>query len=146
MAGWHHWLDGSESEWTLGVGDGQGGLACFDSWGCKESDMTERLNWLNWTEYHLGKCYTFSLKSQKNLRALSWHSGAWLVISEVSFVWLMGLLLSPFLWWKSEGKPRAAIIINRWPCTWKIIWDKIWCSNIDILRKPSKVFVLHAFL
>ena len=45
MAGWHHWLDGLESEWTLGVGDGQGGLACCDSWGRKESDMTERLNW-----------------------------------------------------------------------------------------------------
>ena len=45
MAGWHHWLDGCESEWTLGVGDGQGGLACCSSWGCKESDTTEPLNW-----------------------------------------------------------------------------------------------------
>ena len=45
MAGWHHWLDGRESEWTLGVGDGQGGLACCNSWGRKESDTTERLNW-----------------------------------------------------------------------------------------------------
>ena len=45
MAGWHHWLDGCESEWTLGVDDGLGGLACCDSWGCKESDTTERLNW-----------------------------------------------------------------------------------------------------
>ena len=45
MAGWHHWLDGREFEWTLGVGDGQGGLACCDSWGCKESDTTERLIW-----------------------------------------------------------------------------------------------------
>ena len=45
MAGWHHWLDGRESGWTLGVGDGQGGLACCDSWGRKESDMTEQLNW-----------------------------------------------------------------------------------------------------
>ena len=49
MAGWHHWLDGRESEWTPGVGDGQGGLACCDSWGCKESDTTEQLNWTNWT-------------------------------------------------------------------------------------------------
>ena len=45
MAGWHHWLDGRESEWTLGVGDGQGGLVCCTSWGCKESDTTERLIW-----------------------------------------------------------------------------------------------------
>ena len=41
MAGWHHGLDGRESECTPGVGDGQGGLACCDSWGRKESDMTE---------------------------------------------------------------------------------------------------------
>ena len=47
MARWHHWLDGCESERTLGVGDGQRDLACCDSWGCKESDTTE---WLNWTE------------------------------------------------------------------------------------------------
>ena len=45
MAGWHHWLNGREFEWTLGVGDGQGGLACCNSWGRKESDTTERLNW-----------------------------------------------------------------------------------------------------
>ena len=45
MAGWHHWLDGREFEWALGVGDGQGGLACCASWGRKESDTTERLNW-----------------------------------------------------------------------------------------------------
>ena len=45
MAGWHHWLDGCESQWTPGVGDGQGGLPCFDSWGCKESDTTELLIW-----------------------------------------------------------------------------------------------------
>ena len=53
MVGWHHWLDGHGFGWTLGIGDGQGGLACCSSWGRKESDMTEQLNWteLNWTEY-----------------------------------------------------------------------------------------------
>ena len=45
MAGWHHWLDWRESEWTPGVGNGQGGLACCNSWIRKESDTTERLNW-----------------------------------------------------------------------------------------------------
>ena len=51
MAGWHCWLDGRESEWTPGVGDGQGGLACCDSWGRKDSDTTEQLNW---TELNCG--------------------------------------------------------------------------------------------
>ena len=45
MGGWHHRLNGHESEQTLGVGDGQGGLACCSPWGRNESDMTERLNW-----------------------------------------------------------------------------------------------------
>ena len=44
MAGWHHQLHGHEFEWTPGVGDGQEGLACCDSWGCKETDTTERMN------------------------------------------------------------------------------------------------------
>ena len=44
MAGWHHWLDGPELEWIPGVGDGQGALVCHDSWGCKESDTTEKLS------------------------------------------------------------------------------------------------------
>ena len=47
MAGWHHWLDAHEFGWTPEAGDGQGGLACCDSWGSKESDTSE---WLNWTE------------------------------------------------------------------------------------------------
>ena len=45
MGGWHHWLNGHGFGWTLGVGDGQGGLACCSSWGRKESDTTEYLNW-----------------------------------------------------------------------------------------------------
>ena len=46
-AGWHHRLNGLEFGWTPGVGDGQRGLACCNSWGRRESDTTE---WLNWTE------------------------------------------------------------------------------------------------
>ena len=44
MTGWYHWLNGHEFEWTPGVGDGQGGLACCDIWGQKELDRTERLS------------------------------------------------------------------------------------------------------
>ena len=50
MAGWHHRLDGREFEWTPGDGDGQGGLACCDSWGCKVSDRLSDWTELNWTE------------------------------------------------------------------------------------------------
>ena len=49
MVGWHHRLDGYGFGWTPGVGDGQGGLACCGSWGCKESDTTD---WLTWTDYN----------------------------------------------------------------------------------------------
>ena len=45
MVGWHHWLNGHEFESALGVGDGQGGLACCSTWGSKESNTTEQLNW-----------------------------------------------------------------------------------------------------
>ena len=46
MAGWHPWLNGCESEWTLGVGDGQGGLACCNSWGRRVGhDWVTELNW-----------------------------------------------------------------------------------------------------
>ena len=49
MAGWHHRLNGHVFEQTPGVGDGQGGLVCCDSWGRKESDTTEQLNWTDYT-------------------------------------------------------------------------------------------------
>ena len=54
MPGWHHWLDGREFEWSPGVGYGLVCLACYDSWGHKELDTTEQLNWteLNWTVTH----------------------------------------------------------------------------------------------
>ena len=45
MVGWHHRLNGNGFVWTLGIGDGQGGLACCSSWGYRESDTTVQLNW-----------------------------------------------------------------------------------------------------
>ena len=80
MAGWHHGLDGRQSEWTPGDSDGQGGLACCDSWGCKELDMTERLNWTELKQHTclvfgsliIGLCVWCSLlRWQGNLG--SWH-------------------------------------------------------------------------
>ena len=56
MAGWHHRLNGHESEWTPGVGEGQGGLPCCDSRGRKESDTTELLNWISSRFFHAIAC------------------------------------------------------------------------------------------
>ena len=65
MVGWHHWLNGHESEQTLGVGDGQGGLACCSPWRCKESDTTEWLNWLtDWYSLSIFK-WSIPLKGEK---------------------------------------------------------------------------------
>ena len=74
MAGWHHWLDGHESEWIPGVGDGQGGLACCDSWGCKESDTTEQLNWTELKVTYLttvGPLFKLKQSESKNC-AVNW--------------------------------------------------------------------------
>ena len=60
MVGWYHLLNGHEFGWAPGVGVGQRGLACCSSWGRKESDMTEQLNWtefpLNWTNMGQNGC------------------------------------------------------------------------------------------
>ena len=50
MVGWHHQLNGHRFGWTPRVGDGQGGLVCYGSWGCKELDTTE---WLNWNRHKI---------------------------------------------------------------------------------------------
>ena len=50
MAGWHHWLDAREFGWSPAVDDGQGGLACCDSWGHKSQTRLSDWNELNWTE------------------------------------------------------------------------------------------------
>ena len=61
MVRWHHWLDGHEFEWTLGAGDGQGGLACCSPWGCTESDTTERLDWAEWCQRELQRSKAITL-------------------------------------------------------------------------------------
>ena len=60
MVGWHHRLHGHEFGWTLGVCDGQGGLVCCSSWGHKQLDTTEQLNW---TELNLPESFLFCIFS-----------------------------------------------------------------------------------
>ena len=68
MAGWHHRLDGCEFEWTLGVGDGQGGLLCRGSWGRKKLDTTERLNWTELMNIHSSDATGFQYLSLNECR------------------------------------------------------------------------------
>ena len=84
MARWHHWLDGHEFEWTPGVGDGQGGPVYCGSWGRKELDTTE---WLNWTDVSFTTlsmlCHTLLLcrisaeKSADSLMGVPWYIIYW---------------------------------------------------------------------
>ena len=67
MVGWHHWLDGRESEWTLGVGEGQGCLVCYDSWGCKDLDMTELLNWTDYRDRDRARDFFLSQREKNQL-------------------------------------------------------------------------------
>ena len=58
IVGWHHWLSGHEFEQALGVGDGQGGLACCSLRGHKESDTTEQLNWTVYSQFYIHKSWS----------------------------------------------------------------------------------------
>ena len=88
MAGWHHWLDGHGFRWTPGVGDGQGGLVCCDSWGRKESDTTERLNWTEkllilfqvWMEVHA----MISSRKDRKMSCILYRSSSWYEENESS--------------------------------------------------------------
>ena len=98
MTGWHHWLDGRQYEWTLGVGDRQGGLACCDSWGRKESVMTEQLNWTDtrfmvnvWFFLFLEKDISRGLNSVLHLLACGFWQN-FLVLHTNLVVWSLSYL------------------------------------------------------
>ena len=79
MAGWHHWLDGHGFGWTPGVGDGQGGLVCCGSWGRKESDMTERLNWTNSKRYMHSNVHSSTIYNSQDKESAQMPTSRWLV-------------------------------------------------------------------
>ena len=101
MAGWHHWLDGHESEWTLEVGDGQGGLACCDSWDCKQLDTTE---WLNWT----GDCGLLRSLTKERFIFKSFQA-----VGRIQFLIALGSSFCAGCWWWGLSTHRSYPII---PC------------------------------
>ena len=99
MAGLHHRLNGHEFEWSPGVCDGQGGLACCNSWGCTESDTTERLNWTEalWgggIHVLIGEPPTPSLTVPWSCSATS-GCVCWLIDWGLTFTWIWLVILDP---------------------------------------------------
>ena len=103
--GWHHWLNGHGFGWTLGVGDGQGGLACCGSWNRKESDMTKQWNW-----------------TELNLK----HSSMNFLI----FIWASRSLFNKLLFWLFQAKPPS--VDRNWePGLIQVLKMRIWPVNSE---------------
>ena len=126
LVGWYHWLNEHGFGWTPGVGDGQGGLACCDSWGCKESDTTE---WLNWTELNISrKVLKFFMimtalhdrkKSSAN-NVFDWTAAVWCWRGK----WLRGDTLCPRL---------VVVAVRRYPKSKKR------SSGCTLLEHPEEI-------
>ena len=87
MVGWHNWLAGLDFEQVLGVGEGQGGLACCNPLGCNESDTTQQMNWTDSAEVIFrsalvrGKlsCWNICMISPKSSSPLMSFLSLWLL-------------------------------------------------------------------
>ena len=77
VVGWHHQLNGHGFGWTPGFGDGQGGLACCGSWGHKESDTTEQLNWTEYVEFKKRIQMILFKKQRQTQRLKEWTYSYW---------------------------------------------------------------------
>ena len=101
MVGWHHWLHGYEFEQAVGVGDGQGSLACCSPWGCKKSDTTEQLNKLIYIYTHT-YIHTYICSKENpylwNAFSFYWHSRTWLLLLASRTLWCLAS-------WKMLPKP-----------------------------------------
>ena len=118
MVGWHHQLNGHEFEQALGVGDGQGSLVCCGSWGCKESDRTEWLNWrrllrVHWTERRSNQSILKEINPEYSLEGLMLK-----LISNILATWCQELTRwkRPWCWerLKAGGEGTTKDEMVRW--------------------------------
>ena len=128
VAGWHHWLDGHEFEQALGVGDGQGSLACCSPWCCKELNMTE---WLNWTKFGsndtkkytgLTKIFSFQLWFSLRLKSFFNHN--------VDKIWSCHLDFKT--WNYLTAANSVLVLIHPSSLNWKKWWNSwktVCCMN-----------------
>ena len=108
MAGWHYWLNGREFRWTPGVGDGRGGLACCDSWGHKESEMTEQVNWTNClleTNNKNNKWVIMETKCRIRVKIIVNNAEKWMSAVKIR-------KYEKFLSWRIEGNRKGNLGIN----------------------------------
>ena len=142
MVGWHHRLNGHGFGWTLGVGDGQGGLACCGSWSCKESDMSK---WLNWTE--LMKNYFFLGFSFFNIIINLWIFFTY----RISFSQLKSLfsLMLEFLYlnygWTFSLIPVPTDTISLILESFLAFWECNISQSRLILCLPAHIWINHFF-
>ena len=146
MAGWHHRLDGRESEWTPGFGDGQGGLAYCDSWGHKELDTTDRLNWTEWkagsqeTPGVTGK-FGLGIRNEAAQRLIEFCQDNTLVIANTLFQQHKRRL---YIWTSPDGQtPKSYCLYSLQPKMEKLytvsknktgswLWLRSWASYCQI--------------
>ena len=134
MAGWHHRLDRHESGRTPGVGDGQGGLACCDSWGRKESDMTV---WLHFSLLCIGEGNGTPLRC--SCLENSGDGGAWwAAVSEVAQSWTRLKQLSSSSKYVGPSQIRDRIHVS---CIGRWILDH-WATREGLHRVLTGFFLV----
>ena len=139
---WDGWMPSPtqwrEFGWTPGVGDGQGGLVCWSPWGCKESDMTERLNWTEPSLTHtvLNFCAqsqsrkVFQMKLRSDvinnclINSLLFHSMCKVVIDLISVAVFPQFLIPPL----KHVLKEELISLSFFFCLWYSLFPSVWQS------------------
>ena len=150
MVGWHHWLNGHGFGWIVGVGDGQGGLTCCGSWGRKESDTTE---WLNWTGLQGDETSQSQRKSVLNVHwkdwCWSWNSNTLATGCEELTHWKR-----PWCWERlragGEGDDRGwdswMASLTQWTWVWVDSGSWWWTGRPGMLRFMGSQRVGHGWV
>ena len=134
MVGWHHWLNAHEFEQTPGDGEGQGSLVCYSPWGCKELNMTERMN--SKPLYYYMQMYSINISVTQKKRKQRWwrtqQRSHWGWCTNLFFrFWvsqsLETILFVNTLWWPSGKEFACQCRRHRFnPWVRKISWRRKW--------------------
>ena len=109
MVGWHHWLNGHEFEQAPGIGEGKGSQACCIPWGCRESDMTELLNW---DDVLIGIFVSLFYQLLRGWEKYVKNILLWMI---VFFLLLFSLVLLIYIWWSDFIRCiKLKIILLQW--------------------------------